>query len=185
MTPDTSSASTWAPPTASSLTWRPGARPEEAASRLFDIPQLVDAGVVQARPLLPSFYSMPPEPGSRRVWPCPGTRPGLAVGEFASGAGQEVPDRLIAAAKSWLCNQPGRSRGRRSLPWSGRGGAMPPQGSFRRWRPRPLFSRTSAMAWNHAMATSDTGLDATLPSKSRSSSSRCRPRSTPWRASSP
>ena len=36
-------------------------RIEEAQIRIFDIPQIVDAGVVESRPSLPSFVLLPDE----------------------------------------------------------------------------------------------------------------------------
>ena len=136
---------------------------EEAEIHLFEIPQLVDAGVVQARPMLPSYILMPPEPGM------PGEdlalpwdpAPGLAVGEFAQRRGQEVPNRLIAAAKSWLCNHLVDRRAR-ILPWSGTPGDADAKGKLSPVEASAAILRHIRLAWNHVMATSDTGLDETL-----------------------
>lgn len=81
------------------------------------VPQLVRAGEVSARPLLPSTLYVPaehelPEGALDLPW---GTadRP---VGEFARWQGARVPGRLIASAKSWLCH-PGVDRQAPILPW--------------------------------------------------------------------
>jgi len=137
------------------------ARLEDADIRLFDIPQLVDTGVVQARPMLPSYILMPPEPGM------PGEDlalpwdpdPGLAVGEFAQRRGQEVPNRLIAASKSWLCNTL-IDRRAPLLPWSGTAGDT--TAKLSPVAASAAILRHIRLAWNHVMATSDTGLDETL-----------------------
>ena len=88
--------------------------------QVFAIPQLVSAGVVETRPILPSFVFLPgaadvPEGGMRLPWE-PENR--IAVGEFARDRGAELPQRLIASSKSWLCN-PMVDRNRPILPWEG------------------------------------------------------------------
>ncbi|MBI5551347.1 MAG: Hsp70 family protein [Desulfobacterales bacterium] len=139
------------------------ARVEDADIRLFEIPQLVDAGVVQARPMLPSYLLMPPEPGM------PGEdlalpwdpAPGLAVGEFAQRRGQEVPNRLISASKSWLCNTLVDRRAP-ILPWSGTAGDAGATAKLSPVGASAAILRHIRQAWNHVMATTETGLDETL-----------------------
>ncbi len=139
------------------------ARLEEADIRIFEIPQLVEAGVVQARPMLPSYILMPPEPG------LPGEdlalpwdpEPGLAVGEFAQRRGQEVPNRLIAASKSWLCNTLVDRRAP-ILPWSGTAGDAGATAKLSPVAASAAILRHIRQAWNHVMATTETGLDETL-----------------------
>ncbi|WP_313951336.1 Hsp70 family protein [Accumulibacter sp.] len=81
----------------------PGSRQVE----LFEIEQLVGAGEVAARPLLPSvrFHPAPGEisPGDRQLpWTAEdGVEPPL-TGRFALELGAQVPGRLVASAKSWL-----------------------------------------------------------------------------------
>jgi len=68
---------------------------------VLEIEQLVSASAVAKRPLLPSFlyFSHQSEPALALPWD--GERR-FAVGEFARTRGAEVPERVIASAKSWL-----------------------------------------------------------------------------------
>src|SRR5437870_5364391 len=82
------------------------------------IPQLVQPGAVEDRPLLPSFLYLPgPNElpvGSLKVpWAADHDH---AVGEFARNQGSQVPTRLVASAKSWLCHA-GIDRKAPVLPW--------------------------------------------------------------------
>jgi hypothetical protein len=75
------------------------------AVRILDIPQLVRPGVVEARPLLPSFVYLPGSnelPEGALALPWDETRK-YAVGEYARDRGKEVPGRVVSSAKSWLC----------------------------------------------------------------------------------
>jgi molecular chaperone DnaK (HSP70) len=74
----------------------PGAKPE-----VFSIPQLVSAGEVAARPVLPSVLYAPPD-GEAAIDPW-GDLPWIA-GEHARRRGQEVAGRTVSSAKSWLCH---------------------------------------------------------------------------------
>ena len=91
-----------------------------AAAPVVDFPvtQLVGAGEVAARPLLPSTLYVPLgaefPPGALRL---PWGEPPLVVGELARWQGAQVPGRLIASAKSWLCH-PGVDRSAPILPWA-------------------------------------------------------------------
>ena len=98
-------------------------RPEAAdggGSRieLFHIPQVVDTGMVAARPVLPSFLYLSggyelPEGALDVPWR---KESRFAVGVFARDQGSRVPGRLVASAKSWLCH--GRvDRKAPILPW--------------------------------------------------------------------
>lgn len=78
-----------------------------------EIPQLTALGVVEARPLLPSFLYLPgpaelsPPAGASAPSPLDlpwEANPGFAVGAFARDRGAKVPHRLVSSAKSWLCN---------------------------------------------------------------------------------
>lgn len=88
--------------------------------RVFKIPQLVGPGSVAERPVLPSFVLVPGPhdvpPGALSLpWNPDGD---LAVGEFARDRGAELPHRLIASSKSWLCHT-GVDRRASILPWEG------------------------------------------------------------------
>lgn len=89
--------------------------------RTFAVPQLVAPGELEPRETLPSFHyeaaadefpagalDLPWTEGDRRY----------AVGFFARDHGANVPGRLIASAKSWLCH-PGVDRAAQLLPWHG------------------------------------------------------------------
>ncbi len=82
------------------------------------VPQVVQAGAVEERPLLPSFLYLPgpnelPAGSLRLPWAADRD---YAVGEFARNHGSLVPTRLVASAKSWL-SYPGIDRRAAVLPW--------------------------------------------------------------------
>lgn len=82
------------------------------------IPQVVQAGSVEERPLLPSFLYLPgpneqPAGAMRLPW---AAQRDYCVGEFARNFGSQVPTRLVASAKSWMCH-PGIDRRQPVLPW--------------------------------------------------------------------
>jgi hypothetical protein len=81
------------------------------------IPQVVAPGTVEDRPLLPSFLYLP-GPGEQPIGalklPWDAQRD-YCVGEFARVFGSQVPTRLVASAKSWLCH-PGVDRKAPILP---------------------------------------------------------------------
>ena len=82
------------------------------------IPQIVQPGVVEDRPLLPSFLYLPGPnelPAGSLKLPWDANRD-YAVGEFARQQGSLVPTRLVSSAKSWLCH-PGIDRRAAVLPW--------------------------------------------------------------------
>src|SRR5271165_3390246 len=68
---------------------------------IFDTPQLVAAGRVEARRTLPSFLYLDE---------------GQPVGVYAREKGAVVPTRLVHSAKSWLSN-PDVDRTAKILPW--------------------------------------------------------------------
>jgi molecular chaperone DnaK (HSP70) len=93
----------------------PGQTPE---IRILQIPQSVEAGVVENRDILPSFILAPgphdvPDGALDLPWP---KEEVLTVGEFARKRGAELPQRLISSAKSWLCH-PLVDRNKAILPW--------------------------------------------------------------------
>jgi molecular chaperone DnaK (HSP70) len=82
------------------------------------IPQVVSPGVVEERPLLPSFLYLPgpnEQPAGALNLPWAAERD-YCVGEFARVFGSQVPTRLVASAKSWLCHS-GVDRKAAILPW--------------------------------------------------------------------
>ncbi len=91
-----------------------------ASVRIFEVPQLVAAGEVAPRPLLPShlYLSGGPElPRGALAIPWDPTESlRAAVGAFARDQGARVPARHIASAKSWLCH-PAVDRTAAILPW--------------------------------------------------------------------
>jgi molecular chaperone DnaK (HSP70) len=91
---------------------------EEAAPVHMPVPQVVQSGVVEERPLMPSFLYLPgpgevPAGSLRLPWAADRD---YAVGEFARNQGNQVPTRLVASAKSWLCHA-GIDRRAPVLPW--------------------------------------------------------------------
>jgi hypothetical protein len=122
---------------------------------LLPIAQLTDPGVVEKRSLLPSFILIP---GGHDVaseamalpWKADNT---LAVGEFAKNRGAELPGRLIASSKSWLCHSL-VDRTQAILPWESPhadGKMSPVQASA-------AILEHVRDAWNHQMASEDPDL---------------------------
>src|SRR5438552_7208275 len=114
------------------------------------IPQVVAPGVVEERPLLPSFLYLPgpgEQPAGAMKLPWDAKRD-YCVGEFARVFGSQVPTRLVASAKSWLCH-PGVDRKAPILPHR-----APDTGS-RKVSPVDATTRYLkhlAEAWNHTHA---------------------------------
>src|SRR5690242_18038798 len=123
--------------------------PAEARPQHLDIPQVVQAGVVEERPLLPSYLYLPNPgelPAGSLKLPWDPNRD-YAVGEFARHQGGLVPTRLVASAKSWL-SHPGVDRRAAILPWKAPEGARhvsPLEAST-------LYLKHLAEAWNAQMA---------------------------------
>jgi molecular chaperone DnaK (HSP70) len=96
-------------------------RGERDDARVLPVPQLVSAHELEALPLLPSFLYAPLEgeavadPWSERPW---------VVGGFARRRGQEVSERLVASAKSWLSHS-GVARRDAILPWGADAAEVP------------------------------------------------------------
>jgi hypothetical protein len=90
----------------------------EALVHHLPIPQVVNPGTVEDRALLPSFLYLPgpnelPAGSLRLPW---APDRDYAVGEFARNHGSQVPTRLVASSKSWLCHT-GVDRRGPVLPW--------------------------------------------------------------------
>ncbi|KII79567.1 Hsp70 family protein [Vibrio renipiscarius] len=99
---------------------------EQSKVSLFDIDQLIGAGEVVRKPLLPSFRY---HPAVGQVSPSdltlpwhndavPGDSDNIIIGEWARELGAKVEGRQVSSAKSWLSHQ---AVDRRSeiLPWAG------------------------------------------------------------------
>lgn len=125
---------------------------EEPVIRTFAVPQVVSPGEVKAQNLLPSFLFLPGPhdvpPGSLALpWK---PEADLVVGEFARKRGAEIPNRLVASAKSWLCHA-GVDRTQPILPWEGPADSRkvsPVEASA-------LFLQHLVDAWNHQMVADD------------------------------
>ncbi len=76
---------------------------DDGATEVVLVSQLVAAGEVADRPLLPSFMYLPPASEVPLPLPWDGDCD-LAVGEYARDRGAEVPGRVVSSAKSWLCH---------------------------------------------------------------------------------
>lgn len=122
---------------------------EEGASALdvLGIAQLTMLGVVESRPLLPSFLYLP-HPDEIKpddlALPWGSSAQGIA-GELARERGAQTPIRLISSAKSWLCHA-GVDR---------RGAILPPDAPPEVVRISPLEATVRYLshlrdAWNHA-----------------------------------
>jgi molecular chaperone DnaK (HSP70) len=128
------------------------AQGDEAPIVQLPIPQVVAPGEVAERPLLPSFIYLPgpgeqPAGALRLPW---APERDFAVGQFAQQFGSQVPTRLVASAKSWLCH-PGVDRRAPILPWKA------PE-STRHVSPLEasrLFLSHLVEAWNHTIAKTD------------------------------
>jgi hypothetical protein len=123
-----------------------------AGIRIFQVPQLVGPGSVGEKETLPSFLFLPgpgdvPEGGLALPWD---RDTAAAIGEFARERGAEIPHRLIASAKSWLCHA-GIDRHRALLPWDGREDVR---------KLSPVEASAAILkhikdSWNHVMARDD------------------------------
>lgn len=74
---------------------------------IFEIEQLIGAGMVAAKPLLPSVRYHPApgelsEADTRLPWPQPEDPAHPVLGEWARALGAKSQGRLVASAKSWL-----------------------------------------------------------------------------------
>ena len=120
--------------------------------KVLYIPQLVANGVVESRPILPSFIYLPAshEAGANSVSLPWNPDNDTIVGEFARDRGAEVPQRLIASSKSWLCNTM-IDRNKDILPWEGPEdiSKLSPVGAS------SLILQHIRDAWNHVMARED------------------------------
>lgn len=130
-------------------------QPENAKIQVFDIPQLAGPGDVEKRKNLPSFILMSglekePDPEMQLPWT---EDQRFATGEYARQRGAEIPDHLIASAKSWLCHER-VDRNSPLLPWEA------PE-NIEKLSPvsaSAMILKHIKDAWNHVMADSDSAL---------------------------
>lgn len=90
--------------------------------KVFMIPQLTGAGVIEAREALPSFLYLLEEyefsePSLVLPW---SVHEKIIAGHYARERGAEVPHKLVSSSKSWLCNSQ-VDRDSPILPWEGSG----------------------------------------------------------------
>lgn len=80
--------------------------PQEKSIEQFYIPQVTKAGVQEDVCSLPSFIYFPLEEELKKQTTGISWEPSrsICVGAFAQNRGAELPSRLIASAKSWLCH---------------------------------------------------------------------------------
>lgn len=129
--------------------------PDEPQIHIFQIPQLVGPGAVKEESVLPSFIFLPgphdvPEGGLALPWDHGNT---MMVGAYARDRGAEIPARLIASAKSWLCHTE-VDRHQSILPWEA------PEDSLRL---TPVEASAAILrhikeSWNYKMAREDARL---------------------------
>lgn len=124
----------------------------ETPPQAFEIPQVVGPGEVATRSTLPSFLLLATaDEIDPRSLALPWTGESRAcVGTFAAARGAELPHRLVASAKSWLCS-PMIDRNAPVLPWRG-ARAEPEQGDGERVSPVNASARYLAhlrAAWDH------------------------------------
>jgi len=123
--------------------------------RVFDIPQIVSPHTIEKRNILPSFLYLPgASEAADGAFDLPwSTKDLIIVGEYARSRGAEVPQRVIASAKSWLCNT-SVDRNKPILPWEA------PQ-DIKKISPVEATAAILSFirnAWNHEMAADDSSL---------------------------
>lgn len=139
---------------------------DEAPIRVLEIPQLTDAGTVEASSVLPSFVLIGEGlETSREALALPwNASPDNVVGEYARRRGEEIPQRLIASSKSWLCNT-FVDRNAPILPWDVGGSSDGMAQTGRKLSPveaSAAILRHIRDAWNHVMAGSASQPDERL-----------------------
>jgi molecular chaperone DnaK (HSP70) len=125
---------------------------ESQPIHIFPVPQLVEEGSVAGRDILPSFVFLPEAHDVAKgglALPWNADNP-LAVGEFARNRGEDIPDRLISSAKSWLCHTL-VDRNKPILPFKGAEDLS---------KMSPVDASAAILthikdAWNHQMAADD------------------------------
>ncbi len=131
----------------------------EGLIQVFPIPQLTGPGLVEKLDILPSAVMIPgesdvPSKSLELPWNISSDK---AVGEFARNRGAEIPHRLVASSKSWLCHSL-IDRNKPVLPW---------EGPDEKLKISPVMASSAILrhirdAWNHEMARTSTGMDNDL-----------------------
>ncbi len=121
---------------------------EEKDSVVFECPQIEAPGEIKKYPLLPSFIYVPTKQekeggGLTMPWDPFGER---VVGKWARIRGAEIPGRLVASAKSWLCHK-GIDRTAPILPLE----AAPDVQKMSPIVATATFLRHFKAAWNHTI----------------------------------
>ncbi len=131
---------------------------DESPDRIgvLEIPQFVGAGAMENRQVLPSFIYVPsPHEISDHAFSLPWDRENaMIVGEYARQRGAEVPQRMIASAKSWLCHAM-IDRNKAVLPW-GRPDDVP---GFSPVAASAIILGHIRSVWNFRMAGDDPALN--------------------------
>lgn len=123
--------------------------------RIFEIPQIVSPHTIEKQSSLASFLYIPPSAEAKDgafelPWGAGGK---IIVGEYARLRGTEVPQRVIASSKSWLCNT-SVDRNKPILPWEA-------PDDIEKISPVEASSAILSYirnAWNHEMAADDPSL---------------------------
>jgi len=103
------------------VAFAPSAASPQAPIEIMPLRQLVGPSEIEALPLLPSFLYAPAaseqlaDPWAELPW---------VVGQYARQRGQEVSERLVASAKSWLSHA-AVARRDAILPWAANAGEIP------------------------------------------------------------
>ncbi len=114
--------------------------------QLLPIPQVVAAGQIDSFPSLPSFlYIAPPSEADSYQLPWQSTGSPHVTGELAHGKSAEVPQRVVATAKSWLAHS-GVDRRAAILPWQ----APDEVAKVSPVAATEAYLRHLVAAWNHA-----------------------------------
>jgi molecular chaperone DnaK (HSP70) len=125
---------------------------EKSKINIFEVPQFTSPGVIEKRPVTPSFIYIPTEqdlsPNAAVIPWYSGNK--LIIGEYGRDRGAEIPQRLIASSKSWLCNTL-IDRNKPLLPWGS---------SENIEKMSPVEASAGILryirdAWNHIMASQD------------------------------
>lgn len=90
---------------------------DQANIQLLRIPQVIQPGQIEARDSLPSFLYLPRDGEVDALRTAFATDPASGVvGAYARSQAAENPQRVVVAAKSWLCHS-GVGRTEAALPW--------------------------------------------------------------------
>jgi molecular chaperone DnaK (HSP70) len=129
-------------------THRDGLDVDAPPVEVLPVAQLVKAGLVEALPQLASFLYLPAEKELRpESLALPWTkRPGALVGAFARSRGADVPRRVVASAKSYLCAV-GADPTQPILPW----GAPDDVAKLSAVDAQAAYLAHLRAAWDHAM----------------------------------